>query len=107
MLVEVAARVQQVLGSSGSVARFGGDEFALYLPEGTRDAALQMARRISDAIEQPIQVGDSPLAVGASIGLCDCTVHAEEVGEAISHAGYGDVCGQAGAWGTCRVHARQ
>ena len=86
VLVEVAARVQQVLGSSGSVARFGGDEFALYLPEGTRDAALQMARRINDAIEQPIQVGDSPLAVGASIGLCDCTVHAENVGEAISHA---------------------
>jgi diguanylate cyclase (GGDEF)-like protein len=86
VLKEVGKRVQQVLGDVGSVARFGGDEFAIYLPSATLEQALDTARRVSFSIEQPIQVGDSPLAVGASIGLCDCAAHAETVEEAVSRA---------------------
>lgn len=86
VLQAVATRLMQVVGAGGSVARFGGDEFAIYLPKATQDGALDIAQRISNAVEQPIEVGDSPLAVGASIGLCDCVVYAEKVAEAISRA---------------------
>lgn len=86
VLQEVGQRVQQTLGDKGVVARFGGDEFAMYIRRGTPEQVLLITQGVIQAVEQPIQVGDSPLAIGASIGLCDCAQHAATVEEAISRA---------------------
>lgn len=86
VLQEVGHRVQQTLGDEGLVARFGGDEFALYIRRGTLEQVLRVAQGVIHSVEQPIQVGDSPLAIGASMGLCDCAQHADSVEEAISRA---------------------
>ncbi len=65
VLKEVVNRVTSALRPSDLVARMGGDEFAIVMPETGRDAALQIAERLR------IRIGDTPVeavAVTASVG---------------------------------------
>ncbi|HXW61451.1 MAG TPA: GGDEF domain-containing protein [Candidatus Acidoferrales bacterium] len=80
-ICRVAQAMQLNRRSIDTAARYGGDEFALILPETGKDAAREVARRISDAIakEEELprltasagvavypQEGDSVLAILAS-----------------------------------------
>ena len=62
------------LRMSDVAARFGGDEFALILPETDFDAAAAIAGRISADIAQSILVSESGASVRftASIGFAAC-----------------------------------
>ncbi len=86
LLKEVAERLKQSVRKSDSlsryfteddsnftVARFGGDEFAVILPEivNTEDAA-KVARRILDAMAKPFYLDNHEVFVGASIGITIC-----------------------------------
>lgn len=67
----VARRLQATLGSNDFAARLGGDEFAVIIP-GCRlpHQALEIGRRIIDAIEQPIELDEGgSIDVSATIGF--------------------------------------
>ncbi|MEJ8517300.1 GGDEF domain-containing protein, partial [Acinetobacter baumannii] len=51
--------------------RFGGEEFAIFIPDTTREAAFELAERIRIQIsQQPIYVyGKLPIFVQVSIGI--------------------------------------
>jgi diguanylate cyclase (GGDEF)-like protein len=70
VLVEVAARIRETVGSAGRAGRLGGDEFAIACP-GLSDVAAgwALADRVIAAIRRPIRIGDTTVAVGASIGV--------------------------------------
>jgi diguanylate cyclase (GGDEF)-like protein len=70
VLQEISARMQTVLRETDTVARMGGDEFALLL-SGVGDAggAAVIAQKIIDATVKPIVIGGHTLDVGASIGI--------------------------------------
>ena len=70
LLSEIASRFAGVLRATDTVARIGGDEFAV-LCEGlgsTRDAVFT-AQRLLAATEAPIVVDDRELRIGVSIGI--------------------------------------
>lgn len=69
-LREITARIDGQIRASDTAARFGGDEFALLLPESTVAAALQFAERIRVAMRVPVEVkpGCAP-AVTLSTGV--------------------------------------
>jgi len=70
LLVEVAARLRSTVRPSDTVARFGGDEFAILvedLPDS--DDATVLAQRICDALEAPILLGGDEVHISASIGI--------------------------------------
>jgi predicted signal transduction protein with EAL and GGDEF domain len=53
------------------VARFGGDEFAVLVEEVQRSQeAVDVAERVLEELNAPIDMGEKELFVGASIGLC-------------------------------------
>jgi diguanylate cyclase (GGDEF)-like protein len=70
VLVRIADRLQRYVRASDTVARLCGDEFVvvledLYTEEAAADAALKLLR----SFDEPIQVGDLELTIGASIGV--------------------------------------
>ncbi|MCM5557022.1 EAL domain-containing protein [Pleomorphomonas sp. JP5] len=68
LLVEVARRAAARVGGSGTLARMGGDEFAVYCPEGL-DAAGELAAALLADFATPFTVGGHRVTVGASFGV--------------------------------------
>jgi diguanylate cyclase (GGDEF)-like protein len=70
LLREVARRLEGCIRSSDTLARFGGDEFAILLHEADGVmAARSVAQRVLEALEAPIVAGERRLSMSASIGI--------------------------------------
>ncbi|MEY2449013.1 MAG: hypothetical protein QOH79_2489 [Acidimicrobiaceae bacterium] len=70
LLVGVAARLLTALKSGDTLARFGGDEFAVLLEDGDVSLAAEaVAQRLQDALREPFRVGDEDVPVHVSIGI--------------------------------------
>ena len=70
VLQQVATRLKTCLRESDTLARMGGDEFAVLLPPASHlDGATTMARKMLVAFSESFQVGDQKLKIGASLGI--------------------------------------
>jgi diguanylate cyclase (GGDEF)-like protein/PAS domain S-box-containing protein len=71
VLQEVAHRLSSAVRPTDTVARFGGDEFAVLVEEVERgQEAVDVAERVLSGLNAPIDMGEKELFVGASIGIC-------------------------------------
>jgi len=77
LLQQVAQRLSGLLRQSETVARFGGDEFAVLLTEGGSEAGADVAARIASALEEPFRLGEATVGVEASIGIAAAAAHEE------------------------------
>ncbi|HZI17787.1 MAG TPA: EAL domain-containing protein [Pyrinomonadaceae bacterium] len=70
LLVAIARRLEKCLRHIDTIARFGGDEFAV-LVEGVEDAndAVRLAERLQREVITPINVGGLEVFTSASIGI--------------------------------------
>ncbi|MGN6155168.1 MAG: putative bifunctional diguanylate cyclase/phosphodiesterase [Sphingomicrobium sp.] len=69
VLRAVAKRLVTEVGSSGTVGRMGGDEFAVVVPDAqSRKSVEQMAQRIIDSIKEPYDIDGTNIRIGVSIG---------------------------------------
>ncbi len=77
-----AKRVGALLRESDTLARFGGDEFAIILSGvKTSDAVEALCARLRDAVAAPFDLLGSQAVVGVSIGVALAPDHATERGE--------------------------
>ena len=87
LLVTVSARIQACLRARDVLARLGGDEFVALLPwvKG-RDGAATVARKVAQALADPIVLGDMQVTVTASIGVALYPDHGTGVDTLLRHA---------------------
>jgi diguanylate cyclase (GGDEF)-like protein len=69
VLTTVSDRINSVLRSSDTVARLGGDEFAFVLPTVDRESPEIVAKKILDAISEPIVDDQITIKTSGSIGV--------------------------------------
>jgi diguanylate cyclase (GGDEF)-like protein/PAS domain S-box-containing protein len=70
LLVQIASRLRSSVRRGDVVARFGGDEFVVLCehPAGQAEM-LELARRLNDALSEPVEIGGTSASVGASVGI--------------------------------------
>jgi diguanylate cyclase (GGDEF)-like protein len=70
LLVQVVNRIRDAVRASDTVARYGGDEFLVLLPQTGPSGALEVAERIRRAIEDArIDIGGHVARTTVSIGV--------------------------------------
>jgi diguanylate cyclase (GGDEF)-like protein len=77
VLLEVAERAMRGLGRKGRAYRYGGEEFALLLPNFSTDEALGLAERIRKDIER-VTFTSKSLKLTASFGVAGVPEHAAD-----------------------------
>ena len=80
LLVEAAQRIRKCVRESDTVARMGGDEFTVVLPDlAGSDSMARITQDILNAMAQVFQLGDEQVYVSASIGITVFPQDATEV----------------------------
>jgi diguanylate cyclase (GGDEF)-like protein len=88
VLQQIAARLSRTLRQSDTIARIGGDEFAVLLPSTDLDGAILAARKILHELELPLVVDDQPLMAPCSIGIAAFPAHAAASHELMQKADF-------------------
>jgi diguanylate cyclase (GGDEF)-like protein len=89
-LERVVKAIGEAVGRKGTLYRWGGDEFAITLPDFSKDEAFATAERIRGAVEMAKAGGDLPVTV--SVGVCASEQLAEATPELTFRcSGQGDV----------------
>jgi diguanylate cyclase (GGDEF)-like protein/PAS domain S-box-containing protein len=87
LLREVADRIGRTLRPSDMVARVGGDEFVIVVPDLLNmHQAARVAQRLQDALAQPVAIGSLTVTVGCSVGISVSPQDGTEVDELLRHA---------------------
>ena len=69
ILVSCSKRLQNQIREGAKIARVGGDEFLLLLPNADVDKAQRIVTRIVDSFRQPITIDSASWHVACSIGV--------------------------------------
>lgn len=87
VLKQVAAQMARLVTAPGIVARIGGDEFAIIVPNiSAAEVAMHMAEKIIRQIAMPILIDGHEVRVAASCGVALAPLHAQEALELVSDA---------------------
>ncbi|WP_164880837.1 sensor domain-containing protein [Aestuariirhabdus litorea] len=86
LLVEVSQAIRGCLRDVDTLCRQGGDEFTIILPDCSGISALEVAERIADAVEKPLQLKTHRVQVEASIGVACYPEDGEDLTSLLKHA---------------------
>lgn len=86
LLQQVAGRLQQHLPVTALLARFGGDEFVIVLPQTSREAAHETTRAMLDSLREPCELEHIHYVAQASAGIAMFPADGTTVDELLKHA---------------------
>jgi diguanylate cyclase (GGDEF)-like protein len=87
LLQQVARRLQESCGPRDSVARFGGDQFAM-IRGGLRSPweVGGAADKVRDALVEPFELAGAPFDLSVAIGLSVYPLHGEDADQLLQHS---------------------
>ncbi|MGY2047207.1 putative bifunctional diguanylate cyclase/phosphodiesterase [Methylobacterium sp. JK268] len=85
LLRQVAGRLVACAGG-GTVARFGGDEFALVVPADDSDCVMAVAERIVAALTRPFDLSGHAVTIGGSVGVALVPEHGTDADDVLHRA---------------------
>ena len=86
LLIEVAKRIQSLLGKHDTLSRQGGDEFIVLLPQTNAVEVTKRAKAIVDALNQSLIVEDQELYITPSIGISMYPTDGKDIDTLIKNA---------------------
>ena len=86
LLEETARRLEGTVREYETVARIGGDEFAILIEETSESGPVQVAERILEAIRRPYQIAGEDVLLTASVGISVFPDSADNVDDLIQKA---------------------
>lgn len=106
LLQAVALRLNEIVRSSDTVARVGGDEFVLVLNNiGTREDASLVAEKIIQSLSEPFELSGGLCRIGGSIGIAVFPDDAEVPEMLIKRADEAMYCAKQNGKNNYRFHA--
>jgi diguanylate cyclase (GGDEF)-like protein len=80
LLKQVANRMRGLVRATDTLARIGGDEFAVVMPQlQTLDVAVATAERLRESIRNPYMLPQGNACIGVSIGVSCYPIHANSL----------------------------
>ncbi|WP_328822033.1 sensor domain-containing diguanylate cyclase [Neobacillus sedimentimangrovi] len=93
ILIEMAQRIESLVGKRGTVARYGGEEFVILLPNVSKAEAVSLAELIRQSVanwpfilHQTIVKEPQQVKITTSIGVATAPEDAEDAQSLIRHA---------------------
>lgn len=87
VLYTVARRIRNSVRVVDILGRYGGDEFAILLPDADQNEAREIAERIRQAIiSEPIQSSDGNLEISISLGIAQAAYEEESLSTLLGRA---------------------
>ncbi|MDX1584027.1 MAG: EAL domain-containing protein, partial [Thermoanaerobaculia bacterium] len=86
VLIEVGRRLMLTLRESDTVARLGGDEFAVTFFAMNESRSEEVAHRIREVLEIPLELGDVTIEIEASMGIALYPLHAGDAANLMKRA---------------------
>ncbi len=87
VLQQAAERMRGCLRESDTVARMGGDEYAIMLPTTTQsEGAALVAQKLLKAMKAPLSIGDHRVDLDASLGIALFPEHGDNADELMRRA---------------------
>ena len=87
LLIAVGDRLKSCARASDTVARFGGDEFTLLMPDmNNHDEVNTVARKLIATLAEPLEINHQTIEVTASIGVSMTSEHNRNPDNLLEHA---------------------
>jgi diguanylate cyclase (GGDEF)-like protein/PAS domain S-box-containing protein len=87
LLKELASRLRRALRETDTLARVGGDEFNLLLPQvGDRKDAAQIAQKLLDMMKRPFCLGGQTFRLTMSVGIAFYPGDGETIEQLVKNA---------------------
>jgi diguanylate cyclase (GGDEF)-like protein len=86
VLMDIAQRIQGCLRQDDTLARLGGDQFAVIVSRADAPAAESTARRVLNVVAQPCHVDGAPFTLTCSIGVAIAPAQGSRIDDLVRHA---------------------
>lgn len=78
LLIQVGARVANLLRKSDTVSRIGGDEFAMILADVSQEQSILVAKKIVTSLSEEFSIRNNTFSIGCSIGISTFPLHGSD-----------------------------
>lgn len=87
LILHVGKKIESLLRKSDTIARFGGDEFLLLLPEiKDEQDAEKIAEKIFNTFQEKFMLGEKKLSVTVSMGIAIYPEHGDNISTILKNA---------------------